>query len=429
MEKLDYEVALEKLHSLGTFGIKPGLERVRKLLELLGNPEAKLKCIHITGTNGKGSVSAMLESILIEAGYKIGKFTSPHLISYNERIIVQKQQITDDDFAELVQKVWQVKEQVELIDQPTQFEVLTAMAFLHFAEQQVDYAVIEVGMGGLLDSTNVITPVCSIITNVSLDHMDKCGASLSEIATHKAGIIKNNVPIVTAAREEGLQVISKTAEFQKAPLYIAGREFKCEQLEQNITEQTIKYTSLNNSFNFILRLLGKHQLENAAVAIKAFELISKNLSAEKFVVQGMDKTVWAGRAEIVDKEPLIMLDGAHNPAGARALRVLLDEEIFKEKQKCFILGFMQDKSIVEIVTALCKNGEKILIVKADNDLPRAASTEYLAQVIPLPTEAMPNYTEAIARAKKIVGTNGLICIAGSLYLVGNIKKTLLQYKQ
>ena len=425
MGNIGYEVALEKLHKLGTFGIKPGLERITSLLAALGNPEQKLRCIHVTGTNGKGSVGAMLESMLVESGYKVGKFTSPHLITYNERIIVQKEQITNLEFANLVERVLQVKARAIELDQPTQFEVLTAMAFLYFAEQAVDYAIIEVGMGGLLDSTNVIMPVCSVITNVSLDHMDKCGVNVSEIAVHKAGIIKPGVPVVTAATAEALEVIRKTAAANKAAIYIGEQDFNCQEISKDLLQQTIRYNSPERDFKFSLRLLGKHQLANAAVAIKAFELVTRGQVPVREIAQGLKKTVWSGRAEIVSYEPLVILDGAHNPAGAKVLRELLDDDLFKKQQRCFILGFMQDKAIAEIVDILCRQEDQIIIVKADPELPRAASLEQLKRIILQPTLTAQDYDEALSQAKKIVGPQGIICIAGSLYLIGNIKKTLL----
>lgn len=425
MKNRNYEGALNKLHSLGVFGIKPGLERIKILLKKIGNPEQQIKCIHITGTNGKGSVSTMLEGMLVASGYKVGKFTSPHLVSYNERMVVQKQQIADREFADLVYEICHCATDMTKDMQPTQFEVLTAMAFLYFARQKVDLAIIEVGMGGLLDSTNVITPICSIITNVSLDHMDKCGDSIEKIAVHKAGIIKKNIPVITAATAEALDIIRETASKYQAPLYIAGKDFYCQEISKSLLGQKIKYFAGKEAVEFEIKLLGKHQLTNSAVAITAFKLITKGQKMQA-IASGLKETIWSGRAEIISQDPVIILDGAHNPAGAIALRELLDDELLRAKRKCFILGFMQDKLIIEIVNILCKKEDTIIVVNAAPDLSRAASPEQLKQLIQAPTILMHDYQQAILKAKEVVGKEGLVCIAGSLYLVGNIKKTLLQ---
>ena len=224
---MTYQQALEYLASLNTFGMRLGLSRICRLAELLGNPQDAYKTVHITGTNGKGSVSALAAAALSASGLRTGLFTSPHLVSYNERMCVDGAKISDEDFARMLSRTRDAAERMiaEGEESPTQFEVLTAAAFLYFAEKKVDYAVIEVGLGGLLDSTNIITPVATAITNVTLEHADVCGGTLEGVAEHKAGIIKENVPVVTAAKGTPLDVIRRTAREKNAPLYVMGEDF------------------------------------------------------------------------------------------------------------------------------------------------------------------------------------------------------------
>lgn len=238
---MNYTESLDYLDSLGKFGIQLGMERIEGLLRELGNPEQKIKTVHVTGTNGKGSVTSMISNILLAANLKVGKFTSPHLVKYNERICVNGSDISDEDFATAISAVKTAADSVVkkgVCQQPTQFEVLTAAAFLHFYLQKVDYAVIEVGMGGLWDSTNVITPVVSVITNVSLDHTDRCGATVERIAMQKAGIIKEKVPLVTAAEgDNALGPIVTMAMFKEAPVYLYGKAFWGTELESSMEGQ------------------------------------------------------------------------------------------------------------------------------------------------------------------------------------------------
>ncbi|MEG0831187.1 MAG: Mur ligase family protein, partial [Acidaminococcaceae bacterium] len=224
---MNYQEALAYLENLGKFGINLGMERIEALLGELGHPEQQVPMVHVTGTNGKGSVASMIANILLAAGLRVGKFTSPHLVRYNERIELLGQEITEEAFALVITATARAAAAVKQkgVAQPTQFEVLTAAAFLYFALEKLDYAVIEVGLGGLWDSTNVITPVVAVITNVSLDHTDRCGKTVEEIAMQKAGIIKEKVPVVTAAVGEALGPIQAMSMFKEAPLYVYGEAF------------------------------------------------------------------------------------------------------------------------------------------------------------------------------------------------------------
>lgn len=425
---MNYIEAIVYIDSFGSFGIKPGFERIEYLLAELGDPQKKIKYIHVTGTNGKGSVCSMLESMLAQK-YSVGKFTSPHLVKYNERFCLNKKEITDTELADLVTKVSKVVEKIPQDLIPTQFEVLTAMAFLFFAEQKPDYVILEVGMGGTLDSTNIIdTAVCSIITNVAMDHMDKCGDNLVEIAKHKAGIIKRGVPVVTAACEEALQVIRERSGVMEAPLFVYSCDFdyvnaSLGHLANGCYVQKFTFVMGATSVNLEIGMLGSHQLQNASLAIATIIILEKNHAKELLI--GIAQARWQGRIEIVARDPVIVLDGAHNVDGAMVLRKSLDE-LFSNKNICFILGFMQDKDIKGIVDVLVRDCDQVISVVADYDYTRSATPEYIDNASRRVFIHANTHFEALEQAKKLVGSEGVICIAGSLYLIGKIKKNLLE---
>ena len=424
---MNYTETLAYLDSLGKFGINLGMERIEDLLKELNNPEQKVRTIHVTGTNGKGSVTSMITNILLVSGLKVGKFTSPHLVRYNERIEVDGKEISDGDFALVVTAVRRAVESVMAkgTDQPTQFEVLTAAAFLHFALQKLDYAVIEVGLGGLWDSTNVITPVVSVITNVSLDHTDRCGKTVEEIAMQKAGIIKDGVPVVTAAEGEALGPIQAMSLFKQAPLYIYGKAFTGQEVSSSMEGQTFTLSAGDYHSNYDVKLPGAHQILNTAVAVVAAKLASKQDSRinELALHQGVALTKWPGRLERISQKPDVILDGAHNPAGAAVLRAALDK-YYSGKKICFIFGMMGDKDISQVITTLFRKEDTIYTVRADEGA-RAAEPEALAEQIGSQAQAMHDLAAAYKTALAEVGEDGLVCVCGSLYLVGTFKKMLL----
>ena len=424
---MNYTETLAYLDSLGKFGIHLGMERIEALLKELGNPEQKVRTIHVTGTNGKGSVTSMITNILLVSGLKVGKFTSPHLVRYNERIEVDGKEISDEDFALVVTAVRRAVESVMAkgTDQPTQFEVLTAAAFLHFALQKLDYAVIEVGLGGLWDSTNVITPVVSVITNVSLDHTDRCGKTVEEIAMQKAGIIKDGVPVVTAAEGEALGPIQAMSLFKQAPLYIYGKAFTGQEVTSSMEGQTFTLSAGDYHSNYEVKLPGAHQILNTAVAVVAAKLASKqdNRINELALHQGVALTKWPGRLERISQKPDVILDGAHNPAGAAVLRAALDK-YYCGKKICFIFGMMCDKDISQVITTLFRKEDTVYTVRADEGT-RAAEPEALAEQIGPQAKAMHDLAAAYKTALAEVGEDGLVCVCGSLYLVGTFKKMLL----
>ena len=417
---MNYTESLAYLDSLGKFGIKLGMERIEALLKELDNPQDKIKTVHVTGTNGKGSVSSMIANILLASNLKVGKFVSPHLVKYNERISINNNDITDDAFALVLTAVKQAADSIVkkgVCEQPTQFEILTAAAFLHFALEKVDYAVIEVGLGGLWDSTNVITPVVSVITNVALDHCDKLGNTIERIAMQKAGIIKDNVPVVTAAEgDEAIGPIRAVSMFKQARLYIYGRAFWGEEKESTMDGQTFTLHAAN-----------------ASVAIVAAKLVSKQDDRinELALHIGVANTFWPGRLERIAQKPDVILDGAHNPNGAEALRKALDK-YYPDQKRVFVIGMMGDKDMQQVLHTIVRPMivrpmDLVYTVPADGG-ERAAKPDVLANIIG--ANAAPRsdvyaaYLDALAEA----GEDGVIIICGSLYLVGTFKARLLEEK-
>lgn len=428
---MNYVESLSYLENLGKFGIQLGMERIEGLLRELGNPEQKIKTIHVTGTNGKGSVTSMITNILLAANLKVGKFTSPHLVRYNERICLNGEEISDEAFATTITAVKAAADSIVkkgVCDQPTQFEILTAAAFLYFCLEKVDYAVIEVGMGGLWDSTNVITPVVSVITNVSLDHTDRCGDSVERIAMQKAGIIKEKVPLVTAAEgDNALGPIVTMAMFKEAPVYLYGKAFYGTEVESSMDGQ--KFTLHAGDFyasDYEIKLPGEHQIKNTSVAIVAAKLVSKQDDRinELALHLGVANTLWPGRLERVSQKPDLILDGAHNPDGAKALRSALDK-YYPDQKVHFVFGMMGDKDMSGVIKTLIHNDDVVYTVRADGGS-RAAEAEALAELVGANAIPVNSLAEAYHKAAAEAGKDGIICVCGSLYLVGEFKKVLLE---
>ena len=346
-DQLELSEALDYLANLAKFGFNFGLGRIQELLKRLNNPHLALKVIHIGGTNGKGSTSAMLSAILQEGGYRVGAFTSPHLKSYTERYRINGAEISGEQVAVLLDELRPHLEAMvaEGFEHPTEFEVGTALAFLYFNREKVDFLVVEVGMGGAIDSTNVVKPLLSIITNVSMDHMDYLGHTIEEITLVKAGIIKPGAPVVTAARGEALGVIESVCLDKKSPLYVVGRDLSWQPAAWNLSGQEFSLRGRRKYYEkLFIPLLGRHQLVNAATAVAAAEvLMDLGVSLNGDVVRlGLARTRWPGRMEIVSQKPLVIIDGAHNYDGARCLRQAL-EEYFPGRSSIMVIGMLGDK--------------------------------------------------------------------------------------
>ena len=433
---MTYQQALDYLESLNTFGVRLGLSRIRRLAGLLGNPQDAYRTVHVTGTNGKGSVSALTAAALTTSGLRTGLYTSPHLSLYNERIRVDGADISDEDFAGTLSKVRAAAEKMlaEGEESPTQFEVLTAAAFLHFAEKNVDYAVIEVGLGGLLDSTNIITPVVSAITNVTLEHADVCGGTLEGVAEHKAGIIKENVPVVTAAQGMPLDLIRRTAAEKHAPIYVFGEAFVAERISQTNAGQAISLSvpalSLSD-WRYELAFAAPYQRANSVVAATLLAVLAQkdtrvSMEAAK---RAFSRAAWPGRFERMDVGgQKIVVDGAHNPAGVKALREALDST-FPEEPRVFLLGILHDKAVEEMLDILLRPEDIVFVTQPDSA--RAESAERLFAAVRTrvrQAEAVPDRGQALDRALT-AGKGRLLCCTGSLYLIGELRERILARKE
>jgi dihydrofolate synthase/folylpolyglutamate synthase len=411
---MNYEETLAYLFNLERFGIKLDLSNITSLMNRLGNPHLKFPSIHIAGSNGKGSVAAMLQSILSFSGYRTGLYTSPHLVDFRERIRIGDELI-DKDF--IVDFVNDLKEEIDK-EGYTFFEVTTALAFFYFAKNKVDITVLETGMGGRLDATNIVIPLISVITNISLEHTEHLGTTLPQIAFEKAGIIKTEVPTITAVDDpEVLQVIKNVCEERESPLSIINRnsDVKIHALSINQTVFDFgPYVNLN------LNLSGRHQVTNAGLAIFAIEKLKEAgwKIKTKAGGNGLRNVNWRGRLEIFRKNPLTLLDVAHNPAGTKALVDALDE-LFPQKKIIFIFGVMADKDYPSMLKEIYRKAKFIVLTKPDYK--RAADPELLEKVLineNRPYEILPQVKQAYIFALKNAKSEDVICITGSHFTVG-----------
>lgn len=421
---MEYKAAIEYIESLASFGSKPGLTRILALLEKLEHPERAYRSIHIAGTNGKGSVAAFMDASLIAAGYKTGRFTSPHLQRYTERFMLCGKEISEDRFSSLVDKVRpHVEAYVEESgDSPTQFEVLTAMAFLYFKEEGVQYAVIETGLGGLLDSTNVITPALSVITNVSFDHMAYCGTTIPEIARHKAGIIKKGVPVVTGCIGTALSVVEEQAATLGAPVYVAE---ECLQLEDVLSlpyGQEMYFTSSLLAMDktpFRTQLLGLYQKENVRVAVLGLLLLGVSIP---HIQEGIQKANWPGRFEVIrSNERIFILDGAHNAAGAEAFKNTYQAR-FNARPKTLVMAILSDKEVDAMIYHMVGREDQVITVPAPT--PRTMAAEALAQKIHVSAYPKPSVSEGILFAFRRTQPGDIIVVCGSLYILGEAREMI-----
>ena len=428
---MNYSAALAYLESLGTFGIQLGLKRIEALLAELGNPERRFRSIHVTGTNGKGSTTALLAAILHAAGIRTGMYTSPHLVDYPERMTMEGQEISRDEFAAMIGKTRLAAEAIQArgMESPTEFEVLTAAAFLWFAEKQVEMAVVEVGLGGLLDSTNVIAPEISVITNVTLEHTDRCGGTVAEIASHKAGIIKTGAPVVTGATGEALTVIEAVAARKYSACSVLNREFFVSDVVIGETEQSFLFSGpAEPPQRYRMRLLGRHQADNAALAIHVCQCLAENeprLTAAA-ILSGVAEAHWPGRFEIFPGAPTVILDGAHNPDGVRTLRHTL-EAVYPERAIVFLFGVLADKDHGEMARRLFHPSDRAIVVEPNS--PRAASACEIADEISGYVAAVSvaaDIASGLLQAKLWAGPQGIVCVAGSLYMIGDARQLLLK---
>jgi dihydrofolate synthase / folylpolyglutamate synthase len=418
---VNYSEAIQFLYGLQMFGANFGLENTHKLAALAGHPQEKLRFIHVAGTNGKGSTCAMLESIYRAAGLRVGLFTSPHLVSFRERIQVNRQLIPENKLVRLVEEIQPLLKRFPTDSHLTLFEVVTVMALKFFAEQKCDLVIWETGLGGRLDATNIVTPLASVITNIAFDHQQWLGDTLEKIATEKAGIIKTGIPVVTATDEKSaLGVIEKIAREKSAPLKIVGGDAA---LRRPDSAARCPYLSLS----------GEHQKLNVALALATVEVLQKQIPvSEEKIREGLENVNWPGRLQLVEKPDgqKILLDGAHNVASAKVLRDAL-EKIFPANKRTLILGVLQDKDWREICELLAPLAGKIFTVPVASE--RSANPKELAEVCRTVNPSAEIFVcNSLREALEKSGSRGrsphqaenLVVITGSLYLVGEALELL-----
>ena len=425
---MELETQLEALFKRTTHGIKFGLEIEQALLDMLDNPHLKFPCVHVAGTNGKGSVCAMIESVLRAAGCRTGLYTSPHLVRVNERIKIDGTSIPDAGLQEALGRG--VEADDTLVKQQgnrpsTFFELLTAMAFDYFKRSGIDIAVLETGMGGRLDATNVIVPVVSVITRLDIEHTAYLGDTLAEIAAEKCGIIKPGRPVITIEQdEEALAVIHRIAAERGCRLVLANESVTVRRISQSWAGQKIKIQTANADYpQALLPLLGRHQLENAMLAVAALECVAEECGVAmdaKAVVAGLESVQWPARCQLLSEKPVVLLDVAHNPNGARALAGCL-KELKKKKNMGLVAGLLSDKDCKGFVKALAPLVKKCWAVPIQNE--RGMKLEDLVACFRserLEVKGGP-LADALREAKGwALENDAVICIAGSLYLAGEV---------
>lgn len=418
-----YDQCLKTMFGLRRFGIKLGLDIITQILTGLGEPHKAYRTIHIAGTNGKGSVASMLAGILQTAGYSVGLYTSPHLIHFNERIRIDGRPVTDAEIVETYRAIRKVQEGDR---EPTFFEFTTAMALQLFKKHKVDWAVIETGMGGRLDATNVLNPEVSVITNISLEHKSYLGDTIAAITHEKAGIIKPDTPTVTGLQQAAaIEVVTARAKDVNAPLYRMGPDFTCRSLPSG----RFDYEGLDYQWKDLsTNLLGRHQVDNASLALATAELlIQQGVAVEEAHIRtALDQVSWPGRLETVCEEPRIILDGAHNLKAAENLSRYL-EETYPDKEIIVVAGILDDKPAEEMLAALLAVCHRAVITAPT--INRAIPSDVLARTARKfvdTIDEVPTVDRAVARALQIVESDQVICIAGSLYVVGEAMQTLLR---
>ena len=404
---------------------KPGLSRTRQLLNALGNPEKKLKFVHVAGTNGKGSTAACIASALMKAGYRTGLYTSPYIIKFNERMQVNGQYITDDELTSIVQRIRPFADAME--DTPTEFELITAIGMQYFLEKQCDIVVLEVGLGGELDSTNVIdTPEVAVITAIGLDHVEYLGDTLPKIASAKAGIIKGGEVAFYGAEPDVTEVIEKKCAETGANLHIVDRS----RLKIHSIDLDACVFDFEPYKDIHLPLVGTYQPYNASLAITALECMrSKGWKiSDDNIVQGLNSVYWPGRFEVLMKEPVFVLDGAHNAHGIKATSESLKQH-FKDRKLVFLLGVMADKDVDHMIDYLAPMAKCFITVRPENE--RAMDAQKLATLLEktgLAAHACGSIAEGVKLAIDTAGKDGVAVALGSLYFSGDIRTAVKNLK-
>lgn len=401
-----------------------GLDRIRQLLEKLGNPQRDLKFIHVAGTNGKGSVCAMLAAVLQAAGYRVGLNTSPHLVKFEERIQINGTPISQDDLADLATRIRPAADSME--EHPTEFELITAMALVYFLEKRCDIVVLETGLGGALDASNVIdTPEVAVLTAMGMDHMAVLGSTMEEIAAAKAGIIKHGGVVVSSGGcPEADQVFRRTCREQHAQLVEVDMSRLCVR-EQSLTGTRFDFAPCEN---LLLPLAGSYQLRNAATAITTVEVLRQQGwdISHQALRQGIAGVRWPGRLECLrEKDPTFLLDGAHNVHGIKAVTQSL-RELFPGRKMVFLLGILADKEVGAMLDLVVPLAERVVTVTPPES-PRAMNAQELQKLVEergIPAHACASVADGVRAAVQAAGPGGMVCALGSLYMSGNVRQAV-----
>ncbi|MGR9049183.1 bifunctional folylpolyglutamate synthase/dihydrofolate synthase [Halobacillus faecis] len=423
---MEYEEAIAWIHSREKFKVKPGLKRMEWMMERLGHPEKKFRSVHIAGTNGKGSTLSFLRHILQQQGMSVGTFTSPYIERFNERISVDGQAIEDEVLAELVIRIRPLSEELRQtpLGEPTEFEIITAMAMLYFSEAALDIVLMETGLGGRFDSTNILTPVLSLITNIGHDHMNVLGSTIAEIAEEKAGIIKPEIPVVTGVKQqEAIKVITKKAQSCHSKVFRLYDDFDV--THQSSSHEGESFVFSNGTFHsetFVSQMKGPHQVENASLAIQSAEVLSSlGIQMDRSLYEkGIASTRWPARFEIVKDKPLTIIDGAHNEEGTSAL-VETVKRHYSGKKIILVYSALEDKPVKKML----KHLETVVdtAYMTTFDFPRALKGHELAEYSGITkTFAVEDYKQAIRKASSNVGEGDVLLITGSLYFISQVRE-------
>ncbi|MEH7083392.1 folylpolyglutamate synthase/dihydrofolate synthase family protein [Neobacillus drentensis] len=428
-----YKEALEWIHARLRLGIKPGLKRMEWMMDRLGHPETKMKTVHIGGTNGKGSTVTYLRSILEAGGYTVGTFTSPYIEQFNERISVNGKAISDAELLQLTNIIRPLADELEETDLggPTEFEVITAMAFHYFASlNKVDIVIFEVGLGGRFDSTNIIQPLASIITNIGLDHTNILGSTYEEIAFEKAGIIKKNTALFTAVKHPGaLKVIEGQAQMKESPFYRIDQEFSISGHKSLVKGEVFNVVTPFQALDQLeISMMGQHQTENAALAVIAGQFLHQKgefILTEQAIWAGLKKAYWPGRFEMLSESPLVIIDGAHNEEGITALTHELSTR-YPNRNIQIVFAALTDKKLDEMIGKLDRIASQITFVSFD--FPRAAKAEELLKISHSANKlAVDDWGSYLSEEIKSLDNNSILVITGSLYFISEVKPFLCQF--
>jgi dihydrofolate synthase/folylpolyglutamate synthase len=416
MRENKYKRTLEYLFSLEKFGMIFGLDNIQWLLDLVENPHHFITTVHIAGTNGKGSTATMLTHILKEGGFRVGKYTSPHLVSFTERITVNEKEITEEEVADITEYIRDRVIEKDKNRPFTFFDFTTAIAFEYFRRAEVDIAVIETGLGGRLDSTNVLLPILSIITNIAYDHTDQLGSSLASIALEKAGIIKQGTPMVTGCEGISQEIIEDRAKELQCQLYTLNRDFTYEKTG----DQTLAYKGINRNLrNVFVNLYGDHQLANCALALCAAEVLSSLgfFVQDDAMLRALSGVTWQGRLEKVKENPLVLLDAAHNPHSVHALSEFIHTH-FRDKKKILVFGVMKDKEYEKMLEEIMPVMDIVIFTKPNTE--RALSPHSMQSCLDSAIITGDMRT-ALKKARTMATENDLILVTGSFYTIGEAK--------